>query len=242
MSFLINQHVTAGTKLNSFLSKSSAWFKCYAATFRCNLNSSLSNEHQFLQHGFHDQNTLHWNLYRRTRTSFELHEFVYSEMGQPAVGKYVVISTEVNHSLVLPKTIITSHPCESPPNPVISAVLTEDRSKVRFNPSFQNNAVWWTLCSRITFASGPREKSIFCLRIKAFLTCVITEGNWERGQIFAAAHLPTFTWCFATRSGGRGETCRTGQKTTRRDKVALVFHCKIAHFIWILLNLWFLTR
>lgn len=125
MSFLINQHVTAGTKLNSFLSKSSAWFKCYAATFCSNLNSSLSNEHPFLQHGFHDQNTLLWNLYRETRHSFELHEFVHSELGQPAVGihiycfqfrstdeggKYVVISAEVNHSLVLPKQLLLLTP------------------------------------------------------------------------------------------------------------------------------------
>lgn len=30
MSFLINQHVTAGTKFNSYLSKSPAWLECYA--------------------------------------------------------------------------------------------------------------------------------------------------------------------------------------------------------------------
>lgn len=121
MSFLINQHVTAGAKLNSFLSKSSACFKCYAATFRSGLNSSLSNKHQFLQHGFHDQNTLLRNLYPGTRNSFELHEFVYWELGQPAVcihifcsqyqstgdrGKYVVISADVKHSLVLPKQLL----------------------------------------------------------------------------------------------------------------------------------------
>lgn len=58
MSFLINQHVTAKTKLNSYLSKSSAWVQCYAATFHSTLNSSLSNKHQFLRHGFHDRNAL----------------------------------------------------------------------------------------------------------------------------------------------------------------------------------------
>lgn len=57
MSFLINQHVSAGTKLNSYLSKSSAWFQCYAAMFCSTHNSSIGNKYQFLRHEYHDRNT-----------------------------------------------------------------------------------------------------------------------------------------------------------------------------------------
>jgi len=66
MSFLINQHVTAGTKFNSYLSKKSpphpARWERRAAVQPVPIGP-VSRGRRCQRHGFHDGNTLPGNLY-----------------------------------------------------------------------------------------------------------------------------------------------------------------------------------